>query len=90
MKWILRYIKDTINVGLVFEKDTIGKKECIEYVDSDYVGDPDKCRSTIGYIFTSAQASMSWRSILLSTVILSTIRAEYIAMMEAIKEAILL
>jgi len=31
--------QDTIDVGLVFEKDTTGKQECIAYVDSDYVGD---------------------------------------------------
>ena len=39
MKWILRYIKGTINVGLVFEKDSTGKQDCIGYVDSDYAGD---------------------------------------------------
>ena len=27
VKWILRYIKETIDVGLVFEKDTNGKQE---------------------------------------------------------------
>ena len=44
MKWILRYIKGTIDVGLVFEKDSMGKQECIGYVDSDYAGDLDKRR----------------------------------------------
>ena len=34
----LRYIKSTIGVGLVFEKDDHGKEECTCYVDSDYVG----------------------------------------------------
>jgi len=37
-KQILRYIKGTIDIDLVFEKDTIGKKECIRYVDSNYTG----------------------------------------------------
>jgi len=90
MNWILRYIKGSINVALVFEKDTTGKKECTEYVDSDYVGDLDKCQSRMEYIFTLAQASMSWHSTLQSIVILSTMTAEYIAMIEAMKEAILL
>ena len=48
VKWILRYIKGTIDVGLVFEKDSIGKQDCIGYVDSDYAGDLDKRRSTRG------------------------------------------
>jgi len=50
VKWVLRYIKGTINVGLVFEKDSTGKQECIGYVDSDYAGDLDKRRSTTGYV----------------------------------------
>ena len=88
MKWILWYIKGTIDVGLVFEKDSTGKQECIGYVDSDYAGDLDKRQSTTGYVFTLSQAPVSWRSILQFTVVLSTTEAEYMAMTEAIKEAI--
>jgi len=36
VKWILRYIKGTIDVCFVFKKDVTGKQECIRYVDSDY------------------------------------------------------
>jgi len=52
IKWALRYINGIIDVGLVFEKDSTGKHECIGYVDSDYVGDLDKRRPTTGYVFT--------------------------------------
>ena len=52
VKWILRYIKGVIDVGLVFEKDTTGKQKCIGYVDSDYDGDRDKSRSTTGVCFS--------------------------------------
>ena len=34
VKWVLRYIKGTIDVELVFEKDFTSKHECIGYVDS--------------------------------------------------------
>jgi len=88
VKWILRYIKGTVDVGLVFEKDNTGKQECIGYVDSDYAGDLDKRRSTTGYVFTFSQAPVSWRSTLQSTVALSTTEAEYMALTEAMKEAI--
>jgi len=64
VKWVLRYIKGTINVELVFEKDSTGKQKCIGYVDSDYAGDLDKCRSTTGYVFTLSKEPVSWRSIL--------------------------
>ena len=88
VKWVLRYIKGTIGVGLVFEKNSTGKQECIGYVTSDYAGDLDKRRSTTRYVFTLSQAPVSWRSILQSTVALSTTEAEYMAMTEAMKEAI--
>ena len=41
----MRYIKGTVDVGLVFEKDVGGKQECTGYVDFYYAGDLDKCRS---------------------------------------------
>jgi len=71
VKWVLRYIKGTIDVGLVFEKNSIGKQECAGYIDSDYIGDLDKRQSTTGYVFTLSQAHVSWCSILQSTVALS-------------------
>ena len=43
------YIKCTIDVGLVFKKNTNGKKECTEYVDFNYAGNFDKRQSTTGY-----------------------------------------
>ena len=42
----------------------------------------------MGYVFTLSQAPVSWRFTLQSTVALSTMEAEYMAMTEAIKEAI--
>jgi len=48
----------------------------------------DKRWSTTGYVFTLSQVPVSWRSILQSTVALSTTEAEYMAMMEAMKELI--
>ena len=85
---IIPYIKGTIDIGLVFKKDVTGKQQCIGYIDSDYTGDLHKCRSTMVYVFTLPQVSISWRSTLQSIVILSTMKAKYIPMMEAMKEVI--
>ena len=52
VKWVLRYIKGTIDVGLVFEKYSIGEQERVKYVDYDYAGDLDKHRFITGYVFT--------------------------------------
>jgi len=40
------------------------------------------------YVFTLAQVPVSWHSILQFTIVLSTIKAEYMAMIESMKEAI--
>ena len=86
--WILRYIKGTIDINLVFKKDVARKQERIGYVDSDYAKDLDKRRSTKGYVFTLSHAPISWRSTLQSIVVLSTMKAEYMAKTKAMKEAI--
>ncbi|GJX06449.1 retrovirus-related pol polyprotein from transposon TNT 1-94 [Tanacetum coccineum] len=78
VKWILRYIHNTVDVGLVFKH---GSSQWVEgYCDSDYARDLDKRRSTTGYVFTMAKAPVSWKSTLQS---LSTMEAEYMAMTEA-------
>ncbi|GKD99518.1 transposable element [Tanacetum coccineum] len=84
LKWILRYIHNTVDVGLAFEH---GSSQWVAgYCDSDYVGDLDKRRYT-SYVFTLAKAPISWKSTLQSTA-LSTTEAEYMAMKKAVKEAI--
>jgi len=59
VKWVLWYIKGTIDIDLVFDKDFTAKQEYIGYVDSDYAGDLNKRWSTVGYVFTLSQAPMS-------------------------------
>jgi len=61
VKWILQYIKGTIDFGLVYKKDVTSKQKCIGYVDSGHL---DKRRSTTGYVFTLSQTPVSWRSTL--------------------------
>ena len=88
-KWVLRYLHGTRTTGICFERNNGGIDNfSIGYVDSDFASDLDKRRSTTGYIFTMAKGPICWRSILQPTVALSTTEAEYMAMAEAIKEAI--
>ncbi|XP_060670432.1 secreted RxLR effector protein 161-like [Ziziphus jujuba] len=87
MKWLLRYVKQTLNEGLIYK----GNQESVElngYLDSDYAGDRDKRRSISAYAFTLCGNCISWKSQLQPVVALSTTEAEYIAATEVAKEAI--
>jgi hypothetical protein len=87
VKWILRYLKGTKQLGIMFES----KQEvaCVAgYVDSDYAGDLDRRRSTTGYVFTCGGGPVSWKATLQVATTLSTTEAEYMALTEASKEAI--
>ena len=86
VKWLLRYLKNSSDLKLVY---TQGKDLQVQgYSDSDYAADLDRRRSTTGYVFTVGGNTMSWKSNLQSIVALSTTEAEYVALTEAVKEAL--
>nr|GEU71248.1 retrotransposon protein, putative, Ty1-copia subclass [Tanacetum cinerariifolium] len=58
------------------------------FVDSDYAKDPNKGRSITGYAFLVQGCVVSWKVTLQHVVALSTTEAEYMALTEAVKEAI--
>ncbi|XP_040367425.1 secreted RxLR effector protein 161-like [Rosa chinensis] len=87
VKWILRYLKGTRQLGILFER----KQEvaCVAgFVDANYAGDLDRRRSTTSYVFTCGEGPVSWKSTLQAVTTLSTTEAEYMALTEASKEAI--
>ena len=42
MKWILRYLRGTADVGLVYGKNLNPANSVVGFVDSDYAGDFNK------------------------------------------------
>ncbi|WVZ16376.1 hypothetical protein V8G54_009358 [Vigna mungo] len=85
VKWILRYLRGTIEKCLYFSK---GELKVQGYVDADFGGEVDHRRSTTGYIFTVGTTAVSWMSQVQKIVALSTTEAEYVAVTEASKELI--
>ena len=85
VQWILRYLRGTSNACLQFGKSGDGISG---YVDSDYIGDLDRRRSLMGYVFTIGGCAVSWKACLQSTVALLTTKSEYMTIFEACKEAI--
>jgi ATP-binding cassette subfamily B (MDR/TAP) protein 1 len=88
VKWIMRYIKGTLDMGILFDARAMNAKILIGYVDFDHAQDLDKRRSTTGFVFTLGGGCISWRSILQKCVSLSSTEAEYVAAAEAAKEAL--
>ena len=91
---IWRYLLYRPNLGLLY--NCCGDNLYIKgYSDADWAGDLDSRRSTTGYIFSLSgdiglNNPISWNSQLQKSVALSSCEAEYMAIKEAIKEAIYL
>ncbi|GJY54523.1 retrovirus-related pol polyprotein from transposon TNT 1-94 [Tanacetum coccineum] len=49
VKWILKYLKGTADVGLVYGRDQGKHVDVDGFVDADYAKDPNKGRSITGY-----------------------------------------
>lgn len=78
-KRIMRYLKGTINHGLLYTSGH-GRCELKGYSDSDWGGDLDTRRSTTGFLFSLGTTAFSWASKLQPIVALSSAEAEYIAL----------
>ena len=82
LKWILKYLKGSMNVGLHFGGGAWSKDDDIleGFCDSDYAANLDNRKSQSGYIFTLFGTAVSWKSNLQPVVALSTTEAEYISL----------
>nr|GEW92759.1 retrovirus-related Pol polyprotein from transposon TNT 1-94 [Tanacetum cinerariifolium] len=88
VKWILKYLKGTADVGLVYGRDQGKHVDVNGFVDADYAREPDKGRSITGYVFMVHGCVVSWKATLQHVVALSTTEAEYMVLTKAVKESI--
>ncbi|XP_062013804.1 secreted RxLR effector protein 161-like [Rosa rugosa] len=77
VKRVLRYLKGTVDLGILYKRN--GNEKLEAYTDSDYAGDLDDRRSTSGYMFLLSTGAVSWSSKKQPVVTLSTTEAEFIA-----------
>ena len=85
-KRILRYLKDAINLGIVYKPSATDVFDIVAYSDSDWGSDADDRRSKTGYTVLVAGGAVVWQTKSQKTVALSSCEAELYAACEAVKE----
>ncbi|CAJ2640159.1 unnamed protein product [Trifolium pratense] len=88
LKWVLRYLNGSLKGGLKYTRTDPGRDALEGYVDADYAGNIDTRKSLSGFVFTLFGTAVTWKANQQSVVALSTTQAEYIALVEGVKEAI--
>lgn len=85
-KRVLRYLKKTINFGLVFKK-SVDKKYCLEaFADADWANDPTDRKSFSGFVIKLGSNTINWECRKQRTVALSSTEAEYLSMSDCCKD----
>lgn len=82
VKQILRYLKGTVERGLVYAAGG-GELKITGYTESDLAGDVDDRRSTGGMAFYINQSLVAWSLQKQKTVVLSSCEAEFMAATDA-------
>ncbi|XP_070018088.1 secreted RxLR effector protein 161-like [Nicotiana sylvestris] len=86
VKYIFRYLRGTIDMGLFYSNEF--KSEMIGYADAGYLSDPHKARSQTGYLFTYGGTAISCHSMKQTIVATSSNHAEIIVIHEASRKCV--
>ncbi|MCH80374.1 copia-type polyprotein, partial [Trifolium medium] len=79
IKRIMRYLKGTTGLGIMYKREDSEALQLKAWSDSDYAGDLDDRKSTSGYVFKLGSGAISWSSKKQPIVTLSTTEAEFVA-----------
>jgi hypothetical protein len=86
---MLRYVAETINVDLIFERSNDQHSDdLIDYSDSDFAELKDKRHSTEDYVFMLADDAISHSSRQQLIIALSSCEIEYMTLSKTAKKAI--
>ena len=77
LKRIIKYVKTTIDFSVWYSKDT--NDVLAGYFDTDWAGNADDRKSTLGGCFYVGNSLVSWMSKKQNSIFLSTVEAKYIA-----------
>ncbi|GJW53621.1 retrotransposon protein, putative, ty1-copia subclass [Tanacetum coccineum] len=88
VKNILKYLRNTKDMFLIYEGDTKRELRVSYYTDSGYLTDADGLKSQTRYVFVLNGGAVDWKSTKQSIFATSSTYAEYIAAFDASKEAV--
>jgi len=86
VKCVFRYLRRTSHYGLEFQANNSNDASPIVYVDSDWGGDRMDRKSISGFAVLLDGGTILWGSKKQTSVSLSTVEAEFIAVLTAVKE----
>ncbi|GJZ40515.1 retrotransposon protein, putative, ty1-copia subclass, partial [Tanacetum coccineum] len=88
VKNILKYLRNTKDLFLVYEGDMERELRVSCYTDARYLTDADDMKSQTGYVFVLNRGAVDWKSTKQSIFATSSTDSEYIAAFDASKEAV--
>ncbi|GJY60450.1 hypothetical protein Tco_0461107 [Tanacetum coccineum] len=88
VKNILKYLRNTKDMFLVYGGDLKRELRVSCYTDAGYLTDVDDLKSQTGYVFVLNGGAVDWKSAKQSIFATSSAEAEYIAAYDASKEAV--
>ena len=81
------YALKTQEKGIVLKSDSkLVKLDLKIMVDAEFAGDQDNCKSIMGRIIYLNDAPVGWNSKAMNSVTLSSTKAEYVSMLEGLKD----
>ncbi|GKA59156.1 retrotransposon protein, putative, ty1-copia subclass [Tanacetum coccineum] len=88
VKNVLKYLRNTKDMFLVYKGDTKRELRVSCYTDAGYLTDTDDMKSQTGYVFILNGGAVDWKSTKQSIFATSSTDAEYITAFDASKEAV--
>ncbi|GJT01638.1 hypothetical protein Tco_0822807 [Tanacetum coccineum] len=88
VKTILKYLKNTKDMVLVYEAKPEDELKVSCYADASFQTDKDDTKSQTGYVFVLNGGAVDWKSANQSTIVMSSTESEYIAAPKASLEAV--